>query len=72
MTEPRKGIHFTPRQGEAHWQARLNESKVRAIRKAAREGVTSAALAKRFGVGANTIRKVVRRESWGHVEDTDA
>jgi transposase-like protein len=69
VTEQRKGIHFTPRQGEAHWQARLNEKKVRAIRKAARDGVATAVLAKRYGVGAAAIRKVVRRESWGHVED---
>ncbi len=55
--------------GERHNRARLTENDVRQIRRAyasGQEGVSE--LARKFGVGISTIRHVVKRETWQHVD----
>ena len=63
-----KGLNLPIHRGEAAPAAKLTERKVRTIRRLAAEGVSYAKLAKRYGVGQTTIRKVVMRHSWRHVE----
>ena len=60
---------WKPNYGETHWGAKLNEEAVRRIRKLHAAGLaTQAELAREYGVSVLTIRKVVRRISWRHVQ----
>ncbi len=52
------------RRGEQYWSAKLTESMVREIRADSR---SSYALAKVYGVGAETIQKARLRKTWAHV-----
>ena len=54
--------------GERVGGARLTEDQVRTIRALASGGATTTGLARRFGVGETTVRHVVLRETWAHVE----
>ena len=55
--------------GECVHQAKLTADQVLAIRTRVASGgrVTQAALAREYGVGQQTISKIVRRERWAHV-----
>jgi hypothetical protein len=53
--------------GTAHHSAKLTEADVRVIRTDARAGVSLHALARRFGVHVEAVRKVVRGKTWAHL-----
>ncbi len=59
--------HGTTNQGERHGNAKLTDSKVRAIREFAYtcQGQTIADL---FGISKTTVYKIIRGELWGHVQ----
>lgn len=68
-----KGRAVNPR-GEAHSQAKLTESEVRSIRELHVPGYAGRgtpggnhALAKRFGVTPDAIRRIVSGETWRHL-----
>lgn len=54
--------------GEGHYGAKLTDAKVRAIRQKHTAGVATRALACEFGVKPDTVRKVVARARWGHLD----
>ena len=55
--------------GERNGHAKLTEAKVREIRvRYAAGGITSERLGAEYGVSARTIRQVVRRTRWKHVD----
>jgi hypothetical protein len=58
----------TPLRGERHGNARLTEAAVREIRAARQLGATQRSLAQRYGVRPSTIRFVLTRQTWSHVE----
>jgi hypothetical protein len=62
-----KAKHGTVLKGSQLKVAKLNEEKVREIRRLYESGVGPTALAKKFGVYIRTIFFVVRREKWKHV-----
>ena len=66
-TAPASG-EWRPNYGSSHPFSKLDEDKVREIRRLSREGTSYVALARRFEVDRQTIKKVVRRESWRHVD----
>lgn len=49
--------------------AKIDEFSVRRIRAASKEGMTAPDLAALFGLAAETVRRIVRRETWAWVED---
>jgi transposase len=59
--------HVRPTRGSAHQNAKLDEEKVVAIRRARKEGVTVKALAEKYGVSLATIETAVNGKLWGHV-----
>jgi hypothetical protein len=54
--------------GQRNGLAKLTDTLVREIRSAHREGETMASIARRFRVGETTISRVVRHETWRHVQ----
>lgn len=54
--------------GTANAKSKLTEGCVRQIRARSSDGATHAELAREYGVSENSIRKVVNRRSWSHVE----
>ena len=48
--------------------AKLSERSVREIRASSGRGVLGIVLAKEYGVSPKAISKVIRRESWGHID----
>ena len=54
--------------GERHPQAKLTASDVREIRRRCKEGETRAALAAAYGMGLSQVSRIVRRESWSHID----
>ena len=54
--------------GETNGAARLTENDVRKIRRLSAQGSSQRALAEHFGAGNTTVAKIVRRETWRHVE----
>jgi len=55
--------------GRANGNARLTEEVVREIRRLRATGSTQTAIAGQLGVSISQVSKIVRRESWRHVED---
>jgi hypothetical protein len=53
--------------GTANKSAKLDDDKVRAIRKAYAAGATQTRLAEQFGVSQAVVSKVVLRQTWTHV-----
>ena len=53
--------------GERHPRALLTESCVHRIRKLISEGLTNVAIAKEFGVHANTVSGIKHGRNWSHV-----
>jgi hypothetical protein len=58
---------LTPR-GESHHAAKLTDAKVAEIRRRHTLGEGRRTLAREFGVDQSTIRQVVKRWTWRHVE----
>ncbi len=56
------------RRGNEQPTAKLNDQKVLEIRAAARLGEKHYLIAKRFGVSAELINRVVRGDAWTHVK----
>lgn len=61
-------IVFKTRRGSEHPNSKLNERKVKLIRKWLARGVYQHVLARRLGVSQNTISQVARKTHWGHIE----
>lgn len=58
--------------GTEHHKAKLDDKKVRAIRKACRDAQGRrplAELSEKYGVSTSTIVAVAERRTWAHVED---
>lgn len=53
--------------GTKQWQAKLNATSVREIRRLYADGVSIAKLARKFKMGETPIRNVCFRHSWKHV-----
>ena len=61
-------IRFTYRRGADVPSARLNEDKVREIRRRYwHQGESQASLARELGVAQATVHAVISGRSWGHV-----
>jgi hypothetical protein len=55
--------------GEAHGQSVLTESDVKSIRiEYAERGASKSELGRRFNVNRKTIEKIVRRQTWRHID----
>lgn len=54
--------------GEKQGSAKLTDDDIREIRSLAQSGMSSGAIAKLFPVCSSTVRWVIRRGSWKHVE----
>lgn len=54
--------------GSKNSQAKLDEPQVKAIRRRAKKGESTAALADAYGVSLSTVRGIIRRDTWKHVE----
>lgn len=63
-----KLAHGTTRRGEQHHGHKLTERDVREIRGRVRSGASQRSLCAIYGVGAMTISRAVRGESWSHVK----
>lgn len=57
------------KRGSAHRNAKLDEDKVRDIRKLIQQGISRGAIARKYGVCNDTIRCVEHRISWGWLAD---
>jgi DNA-binding transcriptional regulator YiaG len=57
---------YTKAKGETKRNAKLNEKKVRAIRKA--KDVTQNVLAERYGISKSTVQAVLNHETWRHIK----
>jgi transposase len=55
--------------GSAHGTSKLDEAKVKNIRKLYREGFSKSEIAKIYKVTPVTIAKVISGKSWGHVTE---
>lgn len=55
------------KRGTNHHAAKLDDDKVRAIRKAHAEGRTDLQLAREYGVSEGTIHFIVKGQTWKHV-----
>lgn len=60
-------IHGTAPIGAANGRAKLDESKVRAIRTALGRGLNQYDIAAAYGISQSVVSKIHRRESWRHV-----
>lgn len=56
------------RRGEEAGGAKLNEKKVRTIRKMREQGIIYTSIAKQFGVRHATIMAICNRQTWAHIE----
>jgi hypothetical protein len=69
MRRKQRGYEFQPRTGQANNKAKLTEDDVKLIRTLFDAGGHSlSALGRRFGVFKQTIRQVVLRKTWKHVQ----
>jgi HNH endonuclease len=59
--------HRHMKRGEAVVTAKLREGDVVTIRQMVASGLTTTALARKFGVSRRTIGRIVKGESWAHV-----
>lgn len=60
-----------PMQGTLHPKSKLDEQKVRRIRRATKRGELPA-LAREYGVHESVVYRVAKRQTWVHVSDEDA
>jgi len=54
--------------GERNGQAKLTADKVREIRRLDEMGVDRRQIADKFGISRHTVKHVVRRTRWGHID----
>ena len=54
--------------GEENPRSKVCEADVREIRRRVAEGATRKEVAREFGIKSATVRQIVRRETWKHVE----
>lgn len=55
------------KRGRDHWASKLTDAKVREIRRRHAEGSSKADLARRHGIGWQTVDRIIRRDRWKHV-----
>ena len=60
-------LHGCDIRGEGSPTAKLSEADVREIRRAVKSGVMQITLAKKYGVTAPAIHRIVIRKSWKHI-----
>lgn len=70
--EADKEIHGTRRHGTSLYNCKLDDDKVREIRRRLADGESQRALAREFGIKQTTIRDVKERRTWAHVTDGDS
>lgn len=58
-----------PVKGNKHYYTKFTEEDIRYIRKARKEGVKLATLARKFKVGTSTISAIAIKQNWKHVND---
>jgi hypothetical protein len=68
MRDRRRARGFAYRFGEQNPSAKLSNDQVREIRRRHATGETMAGLGREFGVGANTIWKIIHRVRWAQVD----
>lgn len=73
-TKKTKNLHEVPpppppHRGSAVSTAKFTEDDVRLIRKMFAKGWTISGLATKYGVTWVTMSRIVKRESWAHVQD---
>ncbi len=61
-------VHGTRQRGTALPWTKLDEDKVRQIRRLSIEGVPQSAIAAMFGIRQGSTWRVIHRKAWGHVE----
>ncbi|MGE0342584.1 MAG: HNH endonuclease [Porticoccaceae bacterium] len=72
QNERDKRTHGTAPRGERNPFARCTAEVVIEVRKRYRKGgATCASLAAEFGVSASTISKIVRKQTWRHIKETN-
>lgn len=65
----RTGLHVPPRvTGERHGMSKLNPYKVRVIRRCVELGMTRGYVGSIFGVSRESVRDIVSRKYWRHVD----
>jgi len=62
--------HFSLRK-ETSMAAKMNERLVRAIRKGAAEGASPREIAMLYKLATETVRRIIRHETWAHVADVE-
>ncbi|MFC5930932.1 hypothetical protein D6T64_12125 [Cryobacterium melibiosiphilum] len=67
-TSPVAWGSWTGQRGTAHRSSKLNEDKVREIRRRYANGETQTELAREFGISTPNAWYVVNRKTWAHVE----
>lgn len=71
MRRKGRGYVIPPERGEARYNAKLTDERVRRLRQARTVSVAAVdALAAEYGVAKNTARKAARGETWRHVTPT--
>lgn len=61
--------HGTSNRGERQWLSKLDDDKVRHIRRALSAGACKTDLAREYGVSFGAIYHVARRSTWAHIQD---
>lgn len=56
-----------PLRGSLNGSSKLDEDKVLEVRSMFKSGISSASIAKRFGVSYQSIGKILARKTWTHV-----
>lgn len=57
--------------GNDHPNSKLTAASVRSIRKLHAKGMSYGRLGERFGVSKMTIRRVILRQSWAHLDQEE-
>ena len=60
--------HGTPIRGESHPGAKLDNTKIRQIRRLRSDGLSYAKIGRQHGVSVNTIWKIINGKNWKHVD----
>ena len=61
-------LHGTQPRGSRQGRVKLDEASVVEIRKMYNEGISIAAISRKFMVGESTAREVIQRKKWKHVD----
>lgn len=68
MQRKNRGVKPPVRLGVDHHMTRFSEEEILVIRARASAGENYAAIGRSFGTGGNTISRIVRRITWGHLQ----